>query len=265
MKKKQWIIILSVVLVVGLVWLLWGNLTVGLTSLTITEDNLPMAFHGLRIAHVSDLHNTARWKQAVKQLEKAKPDIICITGDIVDANRTDVELALAFAAEAVKIAPCYYVTGNHELLAEQAAYERLIAGLKALGVTVLENEAVMLERGDEQLRLVGTPWGSSLYQGALSEYDGYSVLLAHDPKDFESYAAAGYDLVMSGHVHGGQFRLPFLGGLYGPGQGILPEYDSGVYSSGVTDMVVSRGIGNSVFPVRFNNRPEVILITLKRG
>ena len=84
-----------------------------------------------------------------------------------------------------------------------------------------------------------------------------------EPQHFESYASSKYDLVLTGHVHGGQFRLPFIGGLYGPGQGLLPEYDSGVYSSSDTDMVVSRGIGNSVFPVRFNNRPEVILITLK--
>jgi predicted MPP superfamily phosphohydrolase len=69
--------------------------------------------------------------------------------------------------------------------------------------------------------------------------------------------------VLSGHVHGGQFRLPLIGGLYGPGQGLFPDYETGVYSSGRTDMVVSRGIGNSVIPVRLNNRPEVILITLK--
>lgn len=265
MKKKRAYMILSAVLILGLVWMLWGNLTVGLTKLTVTEDNLPMAFHGLRIAHVSDLHNSHLWKQAVKQVEKAEPDIICITGDIVDSNRTDVDTALAFAAEAVKIAPCYYITGNHELVLETADYEKLISGLEALGVEVLDNEAVILERGDEQICLAGVAWGSMAYQGALSEYDGYIMLLAHGPEHFESYAQAGYDLVLSGHVHGGQFRLPFIGGLYGPGQGLLPEYDSGVYSSGATDMVVSRGIGNSVFPVRFNNRPEVILITLKCG
>lgn len=265
MKKKRIYIILAVVLVVGLLWLLWSNLTVGLTQVTVTEDNLPQAFHGLRVAHVSDLHNSHLWKQALKQVEKAKPDIICITGDIVDSNRTDVDVALAFAAEAVKLAPCYYITGNHELVLEDGDYEKLISGLKALGVAVLDNEAVILERGDEQICLAGVSWGSSLYQGQLSEYDGYTVLLAHAPEHFESYAASGYDLVLSGHVHGGQFRLPLLGGLYGPGQGFLPEYDSGVYSSGATDMVVSRGIGNSVFPVRFNNRPEVILLTLKCG
>ena len=262
MNKKRIYMILAAILVVALLWVLWGNLTVGLTKITIAEDNLPMAFHGLQIAHVSDLHNSHLWKQTVKQLQKAQPDIICITGDIVDANRTDVGVALAFAAEAVKIAPCYYITGNHELDLETTDYEKLISGLKTLGITVLDNEAVTIGRGDEEICLVGASWGSSLYQGSLSEYDGYIALLSHDPKHFESYAAAGYDLVLSGHVHGGQFRIPLIGGLLAPSQGWFPKYDAGLFRDGVTDMYISRGVGNSTFPLRLNNRPEAILITL---
>ena len=265
MVKKKRLIVISVILLMGLAWLLWGNLTVGLTEVTVIEDNLPLSFHGFRIAHVSDLHNSQLWKQTIKQLQNAKPDIICITGDLIDGNRTNIDLALTFVSEAVKIAPCYYVTGNHELALDSADRKKLMEGLEDLGVTVLNNEAVLVEMGDEQIRIAGVGWGSSQYQGKLSEYDGYTVLLAHDPKHFESYADAGYALVLCGHVHGGQARLPFVGGLYGPGQGILPEYDSGVYSDRNTDMVVSRGIGNSIIPVRFHNRPEVILITLKQA
>lgn len=263
MKRKKMLIVLSVLTVLAFAWILWGNLTVGLTEVTIEEESLPMAFHGYRIAHVSDLHNSHLWKQTIKQLKKAKPDIICITGDIVDFSHTDVDAALTFATEALKIAPCYYITGNHELGLKTADYEKLISGLKALGVMVMNNEAVTLEMGDEQVQLVGSGWGSASYAADSFAYDGYRILLAHDPAHFESYTQAGYDLVLSGHVHGGQFRLPLIGGLYGPGQGLFPEYETGVYSSGRTDMVVSRGIGNSVIPVRFNNRPEVILITLK--
>ena len=266
MKKKHlWILAAVLLLVVALVWVLWSNLTVGLTEITITEKNLPKPFHGLKIAHVSDLHNSHLWMQTVEQLQEARPDIICITGDIVDTNHTDVDVALAFAAEAVKIAPCYYITGNHELKLDEAEYDKLITRLKALGITVLENETITLKRADAQICLAGVSWDASLDAGQLSVHDSYQVLLAHDPKHFEDYAQAGYDLVLSGHIHGGQFRLPFIGGLYGPGQGLLPEYDSGVYTSARTDMVVSRGIGNSVIPVRFNNCPEVILITLMRG
>lgn len=263
MKKKCSFIILTAMLIVCLLWLLWGNLTVGLTEVAITEDHLPLSFYGYRIAHVSDLHNSHLWKQTIKLLIEAEPDIICITGDIVDFSHTNVDAALAFAAEAVKIAPCYYITGNHELALETADYEKLISGLENLGVAVLCDEVVMLERGDEQISLVGVSWGSSAYQGDLSLLDGYRILLAHGPENFESYVQAGFDLVLSGHAHGGQFRLPLIGGLYAPGQGLFPAYDSGTFSSGATDMVVSRGIGNSIIPVRINNRPEVILITLK--
>ncbi len=263
MKKKRTFIILAALLLIGALWILWGNLTVGLTEVILVENHLPMNFHGLRIAHVSDLHNSHLWEQTIKQLEKAKPDIICITGDIVDCNHTNIDIALTFVADAVTIAPCYYVTGNHEQLLNKDDYDKLIAGLETLGVAVLHDEAIIYDRGDQQICISGVSWGSNQYQSTLAGYDGYSVLLAHDPQHFESYASSKYDLVLTGHVHGGQFRLPFIGGLYGPGQGLLPEYDSGVYSSSDTDMVVSRGIGNSVFPVRFNNRPEVILITLK--
>lgn len=263
MSKKRRILILTVVLIFALSLVLYGNLTVGSTNIDITSDNLPMSFHGFRIAHVSDLHNSHLWKQVVHLLQVNKPDIICITGDMVDFNNTNVDIALAFAAEAVKIAPCYYVTGNHEVVIGEKDYEKLISGLEMLGVCVLDNEAVILERGDEEISLVGTTWGSSLYQGELSEYEGYKLLLAHDPQYFESYQEAGYDLVLTGHVHGGQFRVPLIGGLYGPGQGLFPKYDSGLYSTGDCNMVVSRGVGNSAFPVRLNNRPEVIFITLR--
>ena len=99
--------------------------------------------------------------------------------------------------------------------------------------------------------------------GELTDFDGYRILLSHRPECFTDYVAGEYDLVLAGHAHGGQFRLPFVGGLYAPGQGILPDYDSGLYREGRTDMVVSRGIGNSSFPIRFNNRPEVILLILE--
>lgn len=261
MKKNRIYVILAAVLLLGLVWLLWGNLTVGLTKVTVTEENLPMAFHGYRIAHVSDLHNSHLWKQTLKQLQKAKPDIICITGDLVDSNRTDVDVALSFAAEAVKIAPCYYVPGNHEGRLEDAVYARLTEGMSALGVTVLQDREVVLTRGDQQIGLAGLGWTPGKVS-EISQFAGYRVLLAHHPEHIELYKSAGFDLVLSGHVHGGQFRLPFVGGLLAPGQGWFPYYDGGLYREGVTDLYISRGIGNSTFPLRLNNRPEVILIRL---
>ena len=98
--------------------------------------------------------------------------------------------------------------------------------------------------------------------GLVSEETGYTVLLSHRPELFETYVSCGIDLVLSGHVHGGQFRLPFVGGLIAPNQGLFPKYDAGLYTEGNTNMVVSRGIGNSIIPIRFNNRPEIIVVTL---
>ena len=89
------------------------------------------------------------------------------------------------------------------------------------------------------------------------------MVLSHRPELIDLYAQSGFDLVLTGHAHGGQFRLPFIGGLYAPHQGFLPEYDSGIHKQGDTVMVVSRGLGNSLFPLRFNNRPELILLTLE--
>ena len=266
MKKKHIILSALAALLVGaVIWVIWGNTTVALTTYTVTENNLPAPFDGYRIAHVSDLHNSRLWEQTVAKLKKAQPDIICITGDLVDANRTDISVALAFAAEAVKIAPVYYITGNHETALTAAEFSQLTEGLHALGVTVLDDAEVYLEKDGAQISLVGHSWGPTDTVGELTSNDGYRVLLSHDPdpEEFANYAAAEYDLVLSGHLHGGQFRIPFLGGLYVPSQGLFPENDAGVYTEGRTDMVVSRGIGNSTFPLRLNNRPEVILIILK--
>jgi predicted MPP superfamily phosphohydrolase len=117
--------------------------------------------------------------------------------------------------------------------------------------------------GDNRIAITGAFYGSSMYMTQRDPAANYNLLLAHVPEEFDSYASAGFDLVLTGHAHGGQFRLPVLGGLIAPGQGIFPEYDSGVFTSGNTKMVVSRGIGNSVIPVRILNRPEVIILELK--
>ena len=174
-----------------------------------------------------------------------------------------MEKALRFAAEAVKIAPCYYVTGNHELRLPDEQYDQLIQGLRSLGVWVLDNETQDLQVGQTCIAVTGAGWGSYLYQSQLDESAGFTLLLSHAPEEFDSYASAGFDLVLTGHAHGGQFRIPFAGGVFAPGQGFFPEYDSGVFTSGNTKMVVSRGIGNSIIPVRVFNRPELIILELK--
>lgn len=99
-------------------------------------------------------------------------------------------------------------------------------------------------------------------RGLIGDKDNYTILLSHRPELFEAYVNCGVDLVLSGHAHGGQFRLPFIGGLVAPNQGLFPKYDAGLYTKGDTNMIVCRGLGNSIIPIRFNNRPEIVLLEL---
>ncbi len=264
--KKRVCILVAVAFVLLLLWAVIDNYALELNQITVSSERLPDAFNGFRIAHVSDLHSTemgANNETLISMLRQAEPDIIAITGDLMDSRDTDPSVALRFCQDAVKIAPVYYITGNHEVRLDSKLYADLIDGLKAAGVTVFEDTSVTLTRDGAEICLAGHQWGRAELVAGITDFQGFKILLSHTPEDFSVYAAAGYDLVLTGHAHGGQFRLLFIGGLFAPGQGFLPKYDSGLYQLDGTQMVVSRGIGNSIIPLRFNNPPEVILITLE--
>ncbi len=285
MKKGKIVLccILAVVVALG-VWTAWGNTALEVNIVTVESSRLPGEFSGFRIAQVSDLHNTEFGEgnsELLELLRETNPDMIALTGDLVDSRKTDVSAALAFAAEAVKIAPCYYVPGNHE--SRIRSFGELEEGLRDCGVTVLRDESLALERDGEILLLLGADDPAFYGEGAyyeedgparnlawiigdrMGDWEGFTLLLCHRPEMFDVYTECGVDLALSGHVHGGQFRLPFVGGLVGPHQGLFPKYDSGLYTEGDTNMVVSRGLGNSLFPFRFNNRPEVVLVEMIRS
>lgn len=280
-KKRTKTITLSVIgiaLVLLIVWIAWGNNALELNSYSIASNSLPKEFDGFRIAQVSDLHNAEMGKdneKLISMLADAEPDIIVITGDMIDSRNTKVDVALNFAEQAVKIAPCYYVTGNHEARVDE--YRDLKDGLIELGVTVLEDAKTQIVLSGESITLVGvddpsfqtdylfgddeTVMNSELNE-LINEEDGYVILLSHRPELFDTYVENKVDLIFSGHAHGGQFRIPFIGGVVAPNQGVFPKYDAGVFTEGNTNMVVSKGVGNSIIPFRVNNRPEVILIEL---
>lgn len=279
-KKCIWLTVLAVVLAALIVWIAWGNKALELNSYTVSSADLPEGFDGYRIAQVSDLHNAKMGKNNEKLLNllrEVAPDMIAITGDLIDSRNTNVQIALEFIREAVKIAPVYYVTGNHE--ARVDAYSELKSGMEAAGVIVLEDSCTQISLDGEEITLIGVNDPSFqtdyLFGDAETVMDttlkalsqdkaGFAILLSHRPELFDTYVANGMDLVLSGHAHGGQFRLPLVGGLVAPNQGLLPRYDAGLYTEGSTNMLVSRGIGNSMFPFRVNNRPEVILVELKK-
>ena len=277
--KKKTICILSGILLILIVWTAWGNTALELNTYTISSRGLlPDAFDGYRIAQVSDLHNAEFGggnQRLLDMLREAEPDMIAITGDLIDSRKTNFAVALAFAEEAVRIAPCYYVSGNHE--ARVSEYRELKAGLEAAGVTVLDDARVEVEIFGKSITVIGVNDPSfhadyltsdaAVMDRKLSELPsedaGFTILLSHRPELFDTYVAHDMDLVLAGHAHGGQFRLPLIGGLIAPNQGLFPKYDDGLYSKGNTNMIVSRGLGNSIIPIRFNNRPEVVLIELK--
>ncbi len=276
--KKKTICILSGILLILIVWTAWGNAALELNTYTISSRGLPDAFDGYRIAQVSDLHNAEfgdRNQRLLEMLREAEPDMIAITGDLIDSRKTNIAVALAFAEEAVKFAPCYYVSGNHE--ARVSEYQDLKTGLEAAGVTVLDDAQVKIEVSGESITVIGVNDPSfhadyltsdaAVMDRKLSELSSedasFAILLSHRPELFDTYAAHDMDLILTGHAHGGQFRLPLIGGLIAPNQGLFPKYDDGLYSEGNTNMIVSRGLGNSIIPFRFNNRPEVVLIELK--
>ena len=243
---------------------------------TAENEKLPSDFDGFVIAQVSDFHNTKSkllQNTLLSEIEKAQPDIIVITGDFIDSNRTDTAVSLAYAKKLLEIAPVYMSTGNHEFRSAEE-YPSFEKALIDAGVIVLRNEAVKTAKGNSEINILGiddpyflegdNKFDSTRKELESTEYDKelFTLTLAHRPEIFSVYVECEQDLVLSGHAHGGQFRLPVIGGLYGPTEGIFPEYSEGSHKENGTEMIISRGIGNSDFPLRLNNRPELIIITL---
>lgn len=278
--KKALIITTLIILVVTMLtsWLLYENKALTSREFEIAGKKIPTDFNGYRIVQVSDLHNAVFGEENSKLLDRIKaamPDIIVVTGDIIDSRRTNIDVAVSFLEKAVTIAPVYYITGNHESRID--SFAQLEKGIKQCGVTILDNSSITLVKGTGEINLCGISdpvfKADLLFDDGeavaarnldgLYEKDRFNILLAHKPDYLELYAEENFDLVFSGHAHGGQVRLPVIGGLYAPGQGILPEYDSGLYEKDGTTMIVSRGLGNSLFPLRVFNRPEIITVILK--
>lgn len=261
-------------------WLIWGNSALQTSEYKVFSDRLPKGFDGFRIAQISDLHNAefgADNQKLLGRLKEVRPDVILLTGDLIDCRNLNIPVAVNFAEEAGKIAPCYFAAGNHE--ARIPAFPALLKGLQDVGVTVLRNEKVTLSRNGDIITLMGVddptfkvdymtgdcrPVMEEVLTELMEGQQDYAVLLSHRPEWFELYRDHGIDLTFSGHAHGGQFRLPVVGGLIAPNQGFFPEYDAGVFTKQGCSMVVSRGLGPSIIPLRIGNRPELVVAELHR-
>ena len=268
---------IAAVIITALFWGMAENRTVRTTELRPAFSSLPAAFEGFAIVQLSDLHNARFGKEQNKLLSRiraASPDVIVVTGDLIDKRRAGMKNALRCMERAVRIAPVWYVTGNHE--AKSKEYPALRTALEALGVGILCDRCTTLRRGDAHITLAGlsdvrfftndkTMFPENVYsrlKALLPEDAAFTVLLAHRPELFSVYRAAGADLTLCGHAHGGQFRLPLVGGVVAPEQGLFPKYTKGIYEEAGKVMIVSRGLGNSSVPIRLNNPPEVVRIVL---
>lgn len=273
---------IAVFLVFCMIFLLYGNFYVDVQQIHVFTDKLPDSFHNYLIAHVTDYHNRSSSlvdKQIIDSLNEEKPDIIVITGDLIDCKTPDVDTALEFTEKLCSIAPTYYVPGNHEsnLLADdKTSFERLICGLTELGVIVLRNKGVKISNtaGDTfNLYGIDDPYFYGGYEQNFQRTEilcdelnmnteEYNVLLAHHPETLSVYYKYNIDLVFSGHAHGGQVTL-FGKAIMAPDQVYFPPYTEGLYKMGNTQLVLSRGIGYSWLPIRAFCNPHLVYAEFK--
>lgn len=237
----------------------------------------------IRIVHLSDLHSKPFYK-VLKKVKELNPDIICITGDYINDKCKNKDKMLDFARELVNIARVYYITGNHERRLEN--FEDLMDELKQTGFIVLQNRVSVLKEDGYELDVLGLDENQadfddykarkngtfvykdmSPYFKELEKEDGFRLVLSHFPENFMgikemNYSQYDFDLQLSGHAHGGQFCLPFIGPVFSPGQGIRPKYAKGSFGTRPM-MIVSRGLGNAEFPFRLFNHPEIVVVDIK--
>lgn len=243
------------------------------TSLATTYYNVKTdkISGGIRIALIADLHSCYfgdGQKELVDVIENAEPDLVLLAGDIIDENMSPKNVDILFKAIADKY-PCYYVTGNHEIWSGEA--DEIKSYVEGYGITVLQGDCCNLMIREEQFSICGVDdpeIGEDEFDeqlnmcGMNSEASKYKILLAHRPDYIGSYLQYDFDLILSGHTHGGQWRIPgILNGVYSPGQGFFPKYAGGHYRFGRTDFIVSRGLAKESTRVpRIFNPPELVVI-----
>lgn len=270
-------------------FLRWNNKSIVTTEYTYHSERVPKIFRGARIVNVSDLQSQYfgnMQADLLNRVKAAKPDYILMTGDLLDRNHTDRKAAICALSGLLTLAPVYYVNGNHELALPEEKMWRFYRTMEEMGTHLVFDDVVSVSRGDESINIMGISeytlygvhevcheQGADVGEAALADMvdeisaekdQNFTLLLAHEPQHIKSYSRPGIDMIFCGHAHGGQFRLPGGQGLYSPGQGVLPQLASGAHRCGGSTMIVSRGLGNSVFPFRLNNRPELVVVTLER-
>lgn len=260
--------------ILGGLYFYWDNNTIGVHEWVYSSASVPVEFDGLRIAHLSDLHGKEFGQNNVLLLErvaKAEPDLIVITGDLIDQEAQYAHLPVLMDG-LTAIAPTYYVTGNHEWAVRRVPALKEL--LTAHGVRVLSNEYELWTRGSAVLAIAGVddpngPADQKTGDVLRGEIDADFTLLLSHRDTVEKYAAWGYDLVFCGHGHGGIVRIPILDrGLLSTDRTFFPKYDGGLYVFDGFACCVSRGLGSNTVPFqmfRLFNRPDIPVVVLQGG
>ncbi|SNR91513.1 hypothetical protein SAMN05446037_1001392 [Anaerovirgula multivorans] len=278
-KKIRILLIVVIIALIISLFCVWQNNDITTTQIDYSNIKIPNEFNGYTIVQISDLHNKEFGKNQehlLKKIRAISPDIILVTGDLIDRRKYDLDTAIIFINGAMKIAPVYYVSGNHE--AWSGDYKNISQKLLSYGVQILDDNKVKLMKGEARIEILGLSDPDFLtfdymdgtnsskleeHLARLSDDSVFQILLSHRPELFDLYANENIDIIFSGHAHGGQFRIPFIGGLVAPDQGLFPKYTSGIYTQNQSTLIVSRGLGNSIIPVRIFNRPEIVVVTLQ--
>lgn len=275
MKKIRRLLALLALFALAAGFVYWQNFTLQVEPVELFFESLPPQFDGLRVAELSDLHGRSFGKNNVRllrTLQKARPDMICICGDLFD-EKTDLTMLEPLLTGLTDIAPVYYVTGNHEWQVKNL--REILQKMRGWGVTVLENEGRVLSRGGAEMVVAGVhdpcgPYDMKTPAALVRELrsaqgNDFILMLSHRNDELAMWSQLGVQLVLSGHCHGGVVRLPFVGGVFGTRRELFPEYDAGVYRQDGTTLFVSRGLGYTNVHFRLFNRPHVPIMILKSG
>lgn len=274
--------ITALVVIFLFIFCFYQNNKIDLTKYTIKSEKI---VNDVTIVHLSDLHSKP-FKKVINKLEDIKPDAIMITGDYINDKCKNKDKMINFGKLLLEKAPVFYITGNHERRLEN--FDNLMNELSQIGFKVLLNDTTTVKINESTLSILGLDErqadfddykarknGTFVYKD-MSPYfkefdnlDGFKIVLSHFPENFEgvkenNYSQYDFDLQLSGHAHGGQFILPFIGPIFSPGQGFMPKYARGSFGDR-PKLIVSRGLGNAEFPLRLFNHPEINVITLTKA
>lgn len=243
--------------------------TIQIDSIVIKTKKLPTN-RSFKIVHISDLHNKKfpnNNADLFKKIKSLKPDIIAITGDVIDAKTNDFDNVYSLLDDLMKINHnIYFVSGNHEWRNRKT--DEFIDGLKKRKIKIVNNSNEIIEDSNFSINICGIDDPYTNHENineAFSNIDknSFTLLLSHSPDIIFKQYNLPCDLILCGHTHGGQIRFPFIGGIIAPGQGYFPKYDKGLFKYRDDQLLyVNSGLGTSVLPIRFLNRSQISSITL---